>query len=185
MVSKFIIYSVILLIFSFIIFRRIVRKDYLNKSKLSPLAYSLEALVFALHANFIYLFIPVTWPNLPSLPENIILKVLFIFFICIGLIILIIAWFNLGTGSSFGQDKNKLKTNGIYHYSRNPQLVGYGLIVFVYAMLFASWYSAGWFLLYLIISWFMVLSEEEFLRLKYDEEYEKYCNIVPRVFKLF
>jgi protein-S-isoprenylcysteine O-methyltransferase Ste14 len=171
---------VILLLFSFLVFRIIVRKDYLNNLKLSPFSYLLELIIFVLHANFIYLFIPVKWPNLPSLPENILLKLMFIFFIFIGLLILLIAWFNLGTGTSFGQDKNNLKTTGIYRYSRNPQLIGYGIILLAYFIIIISWYSAGWFILYLIISWFMVQSEEEFLKKKYNIEYENYCQNVPR-----
>ena len=101
------------------------------------------------------------------------------------MIIIIIAWFDLGSGPSFGLDKNKLKTGGIYQYSRNPQLVGYGIFLIVFVLLFSSWYSLGWFIIYLINSYFMIRSEEEFLELKYDEEYEKYCNAVPRIIKLF
>jgi protein-S-isoprenylcysteine O-methyltransferase Ste14 len=174
-----------MLLISFLVFRVVVRNDYLNKLKLTPFSYSLEALVFVLHANLIYLFIPLKWPYLPSLPENIILKLSSIVFICIGVIIIIIAWFDLGSGPSFGLDKNKLKTGGIYQYSRNPQLVGYGIFLIVFVLLFSSWYSLGWFIIYLINSYFMIRSEEEFLELKYDEEYEKYCSAVPRIIKLF
>ena len=184
MIIKFFVFSTVLLLFSYFVFRVIVRKNYLNNLKLSPISYLLEFIVFALHANFIYMFIPVRWPKLPTLPENITLKLIFIFMIFSGLLILLIAWFNLGTSTSFGQDKNKLRTNGIYRYSRNPQLVGYGLIVFAYAIIFASWYSAGWFVLYLIISWIMIISEEEFLQKKYEKEYENYCENVPRVLKI-
>jgi protein-S-isoprenylcysteine O-methyltransferase Ste14 len=90
----------------------------------------------------------------------------------------------LGTRQSFGLDKNKLKTGGIYHFSRNPQIVGYGMILIAFAILYFSWYSIGWFILYLIISYFMIRTEEEFLGLKYGEVYEKYFNTVPRIIKL-
>jgi protein-S-isoprenylcysteine O-methyltransferase Ste14 len=132
-----------------------------------------------------YLFIPAKWPDLPALPEDMTLKLIFLVLLFFGLTILIIAWFGLGTRRSFGQDKNKLSTTGIYKYSRNPQLVGYGIILLSFAMLFISWYSASWFLQYLIISYLMIRSEEEFLNLRYGEEYEEYCNAVPRVIKLF
>ncbi len=185
MFIKYLTYSAILILFSFIVFRVIVRNDYLKKSKLSPLSYILEFIVFAVHANLIYLLIPVKWPDLPSLPEDQTLKILFLVILCLGLIILIIAWFGLGTGRSFGQDKNKLNTRGIYKYSRNPQIVGYGIILLGFALLFISWYTLGWFVQYLIISYLMIRSEEEFLNLMYGEEYEKYCSAVPRVIKLF
>jgi len=182
---KFFVYSTIFLLFSYIVFRVIVRKDYLNKLRLTPLSYSLEALVFFLHANLIYLFVPLKWPYFPVLPENTVLKILSIVIMCVGLIIIIIAWFDLGSGPSFGLDKNKLKTGGIYKYSRNPQLVGYGIFLIVFVMLFSSWFAVGWYVIFLIFSTFMVRSEEEFLVLKYGEEYERYRRTVPRIIKFF
>lgn len=181
MIIKFIIYSVLLILLSYFVFRIIVRKDYLNKSKLTPFSYLLEFLVFVLHANFIYLFIPIQWPDWPALPANFTLRLVSIFLICIGLLILLIAWFKLGTATSFGLNKNKLKTRSIYRYSRNPQLVGYGIFIFGFITWYFTWYSVGWFILYLIISWFMILSEEEFLKKTYEMEYEKYCKKVPRI----
>jgi len=185
MLIKYLVCSAIFLLFSFLVFRVVVRKDYLKNSKLSPVSYSLEAIVFAVHANLIYLFIPVKWPDLPALPEDLTLKLIFLAILCLGLVILIIAWFGLGTKRSFGQDKNKLKTSGIYKYSRNPQLVGYGIILLSFAILFISWYAVGWFVQYLIISYLMILSEEEFLNLSYGAEYENFCKAVPRIIKLF
>ena len=185
MLVKYLVCSVIFLLFSFLVFRVVVRNEYLKKSKLSPVSYSLEAIVFVVHANLMYLFIPVNWPDLPSLPENLTLKLFFLVMLILGLVILIIAWFGLGSGRSFGQDRNKLNTSGIYQYSRNPQLVGYGIVLLSFALLFISWYTLGWFVQYLIISYLMIRSEEEFLNLRYGEEYEKYCSDVPRVIKLF
>lgn len=184
MVIKYFVCSIILLLFSYFVFRVLVRKDYRNRQKLSPFSYVLEALVFALHANFAYLFISAKWPNLPRLPENVTINLVSFAIIGFGLVILIIAWFGLGTRQSFGLDKNKLKTGGIYHFSRNPQIVGCGMIMIAFAILYFSWYSIGWFILYLIISYFMIRTEEEFLGLKYGEVYEKYCNTVPRIIKL-
>lgn len=185
MMIRYLLFSFVFILFSFLVFRVVVRNDYLKKHKLTLLAYLLELLVFAVHANLMYLFIPVRWPNLPALPESLILNIFSIIVFCFGLIILLIAWFRLGTGTSFGQDKNKLNTGGIYRYSRNPQLVGYEILLFCFLILYFSWYSVGWFLQYLIISYFMIKSEEEFLSQKYGEEYEKYCNRVPRIIKLF
>ena len=185
MLINYLVCSAVFLLFSFLVFRVVVRNEYLKKSKLSPVSYSLEAIIFVVHANLMYLFIPTKWPDLPSLPEDLTLKILFLVILCLGLIILIIAWFGLGTRRSFGQDKNKLNTSGIYKYSRNPQLVGYGIILLGFAILFISLYTLSWLVQYLIISYLMIRSEEEFLNLRYGEEYEKYCSAVPRVIKLF
>jgi protein-S-isoprenylcysteine O-methyltransferase Ste14 len=95
-----------------------------------------------------------------------------------------VAWFGLGTASSFGLDKRGLKTTGIYQYTRNPQLLGYGLILISFIILYPSWYSLGWFVQYLIISYFMIMSEEEFLRLRYGKNFEDYCNKVPRIIRV-
>ena len=184
MLLKFIFVSAIFLIFSYIVFRIIVRNDYLKNQKLSSITYILELLMFIVHANLIYLFLPAKWPNFPSLPENWLLIFLFLLAFCGGLIILIFAWFMLGTATSFGQAKNSLTTKGIYRYSRNPQLGGYGILLLSFAILYYSWYSAGWFVIYLIISSLMIKSEEEFLSIKFGKEYENYCNIVPRIIKL-
>ena len=182
MVIKYIILTILLLLFSFYVFRVIVRKDYLKNFKLSPISYVLEFIVFASHANFMYLFLPVKWPNMPHLPESLFILSISGIIVIVGLLILIIAWFGLGTSRSFGQDKNKLKTVGIYKYSRNPQLVGYGLVVLSFTIMYLSWFSIGWFILYLIISYFMILSEEEFLKKKYRNEYLGYCKSVSRIF---
>ena len=178
---KYLIFSGILILFSYVVFRIIVRNDYLKKQKLTPVSYLLELIVFAAHANIMYLFIPVKWPNLPSLPETMILKVIAVFLFCFGFIILIVAWFRLGTAPSFGRDRNRLNTSGIYRYSRNPQLVGYGILLTGFMFIFFSWYTLGWFIQYLIISYFMINSEEEFLSRKYGAEYKRYCKSVRRI----
>lgn len=185
MLTTYLVCSIIFLLFSYLVFRVIVRNDYLKKSKLSPISYILEFVVFAVHANMMYLFFPVKWLDLPSLPENITLKIFFLVLLILGFAILIIAWFGLGTRRSFGQDKNKLNTSVIYGYTRNPQLVGYGIILFGFALLFISWYTLGWLLQYIIISYLMIRSEEEFLNLRYGEEYQRYCSSVPRLIKIF
>ena len=171
---RFLIFSVLLLIFSYFVFRIIVRHDYSNKQKLSPLSYLLETLVFALHANFAYIFLPVGWPGLPKLPDNHTILFFSILLITFGFFILLIAWFNLGTKESFGQDKNSLRITGLYKYSRNPQLVGFGFFLLGFVIMYISWYS---------IAWFMVLSEEEFLSQKYEQVYKDYCKTVPRIFR--
>lgn len=55
-----------------------------------------------------------------ALPENIMLKILAIVFISIGLIIIIIAWFELGSGPSFGLDKHILKQAGFINTLEIP-----------------------------------------------------------------
>ena len=184
MTLKYLLISIIFILIGFVVFRIVVKRDYLRKARLSPISYSLELVIFALHANLMYLFIPAKWPNFPTLPNNLTLNIIALIIFCFGFIILLPAWFNLGSRTSFGQGKNKLQTNGLYHFSRNPQLIGYGMMLLSILVLYLSWFSIGWFLQYLIISYFMIKSEEEFLQSLYGEEYKTYCSNVPRIIKL-
>jgi protein-S-isoprenylcysteine O-methyltransferase Ste14 len=181
MYLRFIIFSVLLGVFSFIVFRIVVKRDYEKRSKLSPLSYLLELLVFALHANLVYLALPVKWPNLPALPDNRYILAIYWTLILSGLLILLISWFKLGTLPSFGIDKNKLTTTGLYRYSRNPQLVGYSVMLVAITIAYFSWLVVAWFVLFIVISAFMVRTEEEFLERKYADEYWKYRNKVRRI----
>ena len=182
MLIGFLVSSVVFLLFGYWVFRVVVRGDYRERSRLSPISYLLELAVFAAHANLPYLFLPVAWNEIPPLPKNQVQVLGSAVLAAAGLITLIAAWFGLGTGTSFGQDKSKLKTSGIYRYSRNPQLLGYGLVLLAVTLLWSSWYLWGWFGLYLLVSSFMIQSEEEFLLARYGEEYKEYCRAAPRIF---
>ena len=184
MLLRYLVFAFLLILFSYVTFRVIVRNDYSKKGGLTFLSTSLEFLVFALHANFMYLFLPVKWPNIPPIPENMTLRILSIVFIIIGFLIVAIGMSSLGYGRTMGQGKKSLNTDGLYKYSRNPQLIGYGMILIAFVLLYLSWFSIGWFIIYLVISYFMIKTEEEFLINNYREEYQKYCNDVPRLIKL-
>ncbi len=184
MVIKFIIISLGFLLFAYLVFRVIIRRDYKHHQKLSPTSYLLEIVVFAVHANLLYLTIPTKWPYFPSLPENVELRIISAILFGIGIIILLFSWFDLGTKTSLGMDKDKLITDGIYKYSRNPQLVGYGLMLTSFAIILFSWSTIIWIVLYVVTAYFMIKSEEEFLKNKYEEEYTSYCEEVPRVIKV-
>jgi protein-S-isoprenylcysteine O-methyltransferase Ste14 len=81
---------------------------------------------------------------------------------------------------SFGAVVGQLNTSGLYAYSRNPQLVGYLLFVFGYALLWPSWQGLLWAALSLVIASLMVRGEEEHLRKVFGEKYREYCRRVPR-----
>ena len=89
-----------------------------------------------------------------------------------------LAWF--GFPRAMGLEVNVLRQSGPYRLTRNPQLLGYGLVVAGLALLWPSWYALGWASLYPVITHMMVLTEEEHLRSVFGEEYERYCQRVPR-----
>jgi protein-S-isoprenylcysteine O-methyltransferase Ste14 len=81
---------------------------------------------------------------------------------------------------SFGGEVGKLRTSGIYRYSRNPQLVGGFFFIIGYAMLWLSWQGALWASLWLVIAHLMVNGEEEHLDQVFGAEYRNYCACTPR-----
>ena len=185
MLITFIISAAFLLVLTFVIFKIIVRNDYLKYGKLSFVSYTLELVIFALHANFMYIYIPVKWPELPHFPENPVLNIVTYIFLYTGLLIVITAIAQLGFGPTMGRDKNVLKTNGFYKYSRNPQVIGYSLILIAFILCYPSLYAIGWFILLIVMMSFMIKTEEEFLLSKYGDQYQNYCRTVPRIFKIF
>lgn len=173
--------SVIFIIFAYLVFRKVIKQDYKKHMRLSMTSYILEILVFGVHANLIYAALHTKFPNFPPFPDNKLKTIISGILFVIGTLILLFSWFNLGTQPSLGIDRNILITRGLYQYSRNPQLVGYGLMLAAVTILFITWMVLIWFLLYIVVCVFMIQSEEEFLRKKYKEEYEKYCKTVSRV----
>jgi cytochrome c oxidase assembly factor CtaG len=67
---KYILFSAAFLLFAYIVFRVIIKKDYKRRLRLSPISYLLEIIVFAFHANLFYLAIPAKWPYLTQIPED-------------------------------------------------------------------------------------------------------------------
>ena len=78
---------------------------------------------------------------------------------CCGLATML--WFFFGYSLSFGSDVGGLGIIGL-------------------ALLWPSWYALGWVVLFGLITHTMVLAEEEHLRRMHKEEYDRYCENVPR-----
>jgi protein-S-isoprenylcysteine O-methyltransferase Ste14 len=172
--------SILLLVLGYFVFRRIVRNDYLKNGKLSHFSSFLEFLFFALHANFSYIFLPSKWPYLPSMPENIYQHIISLICVFIGLIGLIWSMIPLGFFRTMGLKSVHLKKNGLYRYSRNPQIIFYLLILIGVFISYPTFYSVGWIIIYLVVGHLMILTEEEYLQKKYKDNYRAYCKKVPR-----
>jgi protein-S-isoprenylcysteine O-methyltransferase Ste14 len=179
-IAVYFVAAFLLLILAFIIFRVCVRRDYQRKGRLTWFSTSLEVLIFAVHANFSYIYIPAKWPALPLLPENPFHLAAGLTVSIIGLIGVVFGMTGLGFRRAFGQEVGELKQSGFYGLTRNPQILAYGFVVVGFAVLWPSWYSLGWVVLYAVIAQMMVLTEEEHLRKIGGEAYERYCERVPR-----
>ncbi len=170
-----------LMIFSsYLVFRVVVRGDYERRGRLSAVSTLLECLVFGLHANFSYTFLPARWPALPSLPPDKLHSAVGLGILAMGIVATIWAMVSLGLRKALGQQAGGLCRSSFYGYSRNPQIVIYGLVIIGVAFLWPSMYSLGWVLMYGAIAHMMVRTEEEHLGRIFEQEYKRYLEEVPR-----
>lgn len=178
-------YSVSLLLMfvgAWIIFRRIVRRDYKQNDRLTPLPFFLQILVWGLSFAFPCIYNPIDWAWLQSEISRAIPVLGNMGWTCvwIGLAVVIGAMFWLGMSRSFGQKGKHLESSGPYGVTRNPQLMGGALLIIGYILLWPSWYALGWLTLFTTMAHLMILAEEEYLLDVYGEEYTRYCQRVPR-----
>lgn len=162
------------------IFRVFVRRDYRRQGSLSSFSTFLEFLIFGIHANLPYLYLSTPWPGLPSPPENTFQLFVGLIFIALGLLATLIIMAHLGFSTAMGNQPERLRQTGPYRWSRNPQLLTYGVLLLGCVILYPSWQAAGWVVLYGAIAQVMVLTEEEHLGGIFGDEYELYCRRVPR-----
>jgi protein-S-isoprenylcysteine O-methyltransferase Ste14 len=164
--------AVLVVICAVVVFRRVAR-DYERLGRLTTCSTSLEVLIFVMQGMTagLYLGTDLTsgW-----------LLVLAIGCTAAGLIMLFAAMGGLGMRKSVGQEVSGLKETGWYRYTRNPQLVAYGLIVLGITLCLPSWWALVWLGLYGVIAALMVRTEEAHLRRVYGAEYERYCQRAPR-----
>ena len=174
--------ALLLLVFSYAVFRLIVRRDYRNRGRLGALASFLQLLVFGAYFAFPYLFNPPEWPWFWMLSGSSTQawQIGGLALICIGFVVAFgtMAWF--GIDRAFGVHLVGLMTHGPYRISRNPQVLGGYLLVLGTALQWPSIYSLGWVLLFAVIAHWMVVVEEEHLARAYGEQYQEYCRDVPR-----
>lgn len=154
-----------------------VGQDYARLGKLRPPTAALQVMIFFLHGIGSYFFIngdpaQITWGN----P----LTWLGVALILVGLPVTVISMGGLGWLTSNGRQVSGLRQSGVYAYTRNPQILAYGLVVLGYALLWASWQGLLWVALYAYIAHVMVLTEEAHLRRVFGAEYAAYCAHAPR-----
>lgn len=175
--AEYFVSAFLLLLLAFVTFRILVRRDYLEKGRLTPLSVFLEYAVFFGWAYFTYL----DWSAAARVPEvGPVLRLVAWILIIFGLGVTLIAMARLGIHRMHGLDSRALEASGLYRLNRNPQIVGSGLAVLGYALYWPSWHTAGWLVLYLVICHLMVLTEEEHLRSVFGEDYARYAERVPR-----
>jgi protein-S-isoprenylcysteine O-methyltransferase Ste14 len=175
----FLIATALLLIFSYLIFYRVVAQDYLKKGRLGRLATILQLLVFVAFFAFPYLYMPPDWAWnwLPNGTWN---RIAALVLLVMGIVLAFgtMIWF--GLKRAFGLEANGMVTTGLYRYSRNPQILGGWLMVLGVFVYLPSLYGLGWVLIWTLISHWMMVNEEIHLHRLFGEEYERYSEKTPR-----
>lgn len=181
-ISLYLLLAILLLLTAYVVFRRIVRRDYLQKGHLTKASSFLQLMIFAGLISFPYLYNPPEWPWFWRLGEPLYSKYKVIGFILIlmGFIIAFGTMFWFGIRRAIGFEVAEIVRRGPYRLSRNPQILGGYLLFIGVAVQYPSWYSLGWIILYGLIGHMMISTEEEHLREQYGETYERYCEEVPR-----
>jgi len=155
-----------------------LRREYKQQGKLSWFGSILHVVMYGFHGMFCGMLAWGAGSALPPMSE----------FAWLGIPLMVI-----GAGIMFyamdlfqkfsrwlGSNTPGLQINGLYRYSRNPQFVGYGLLILGFFI--AWWNSLSWLaiLSYAALVYAVTLVEEEHLIRTYGESYREYCQRVPR-----
>jgi protein-S-isoprenylcysteine O-methyltransferase Ste14 len=157
----------------------IVRRDYLRRGGLSQPVAFLQLVVWFLYNMFLALavwrdrwlytsaYVPGNWFGGASL------------LLGLGLCLAGMAAFRSMTKVT-GRQADRLVISGVYRWTRNPQYLGYGLVVLGFVLGYPS--STGWLALpaYALLVYATVRIEEEHLVQVFGEQYSAYCQRVPR-----
>ena len=158
--TKFILYSIFLLILLLFLFETI--------KPVYPISFSL---------------LPKTCTNL--LVDSLLMKIVGILFIAFALVFLSLALLHFKTSLRFGLDeknKGQLITFGVFSISRNPFFVSLDLYFAGVAIVLPSLFFISFAILALVSIHIFILKEEKFMLKVYGEEYEKYLKNVRRYF---
>lgn len=138
-----------------------------------------EIVLYALHSNVRVL--PAVFHD--QLFESLALKVAGVILISGGLVVFILAFFNFGDSWRVGVDyetPGALVTRGVFSLTRNP------IYVFINSWFIGTFLINGTvlFLVFAVLAiaaqhW-QILREEEFLKKRYGEPYERYRQKTPR-----
>lgn len=164
-----------LLLLAFYVFAR-VRSDYATQGTLTRPVAVLQTGFFFIYALSSYLFLD---SRLTAISSQGVVLGLALFLMIAGLLVVLLSMPFLGR-RSFGREVGQLHTSGIYHYSRNPQLLGSFFFIVGYVLLWPSWIGLLWASLWLPICYLMVRAEEEHLAKTFGKDYAEYCRRTPR-----
>jgi protein-S-isoprenylcysteine O-methyltransferase Ste14 len=80
----------------------------------------------------------------------------------------------------FKTPSEKLVTDGIYRYSRNPMYLSIILLYTGIAIVCLSWFFLFFTIIFTILTYFLILSEEDYCIKKYKNKFNDYMSKTPR-----
>lgn len=118
--------------------------------------------------------------RLINLPRTLEFATIAIFYL--GLILTLLSLLHLGGSTRFGlpKEETKLKTSGLYKYSRNPMYLGLGIMVLGSVLFTLNPIVAVLAIYGAIVHHKIVLKEEVFLKNRFGKQYEEYCRKINR-----
>ena len=188
-----------LIVISVVVFHK-VRRDYAEQGKLTKLSSFLQVIVFVLHAQLFtcsywdlsliradeYLSVSYWLINAPEFSSSFTSLIFGSCLLVTGVLILGLGFKGFESFARVdGQRVDKLISEGIYRFTRNPQIIGYGLIVLSVPFIWNSLLALIAALVYWVGTRKMVMIEEEHLHRIFDQEYAEYCERTPRYFGTF
>jgi protein-S-isoprenylcysteine O-methyltransferase Ste14 len=170
-------FAIQVLAVAFVVFRVVVRREYLRAGRLTPLSTLLEWLAIGSWVWFCWVNRPSDWPAVHVGPAlQVVGWVLFIG----GWAVALAGMLRLGLRRTHGLQVNALRQTGLYRLTRNPQIVAFLTAIAGYVVLWPTWRHVGTLVLLVVVCHMMIMTEEEHLRDVFGDEYERYCQRVPR-----
>ncbi|MDH3942735.1 MAG: isoprenylcysteine carboxylmethyltransferase family protein [Anaerolineae bacterium] len=171
--------AALLLAAAYIVFHRVVAKDYLERGRLGGWASALQLLIFTAFFCFPYIYMPPEW-SWDWLPNGTWNRMMALVLVVLGMVGAFGTMFWFGIRRAFGVQVKGIVRGGPYRYTRNPQMLGGWLMVLGVFVYLPSLYNLGWVLIWAMIGHWMVTNEETHLRRVFGEEYEQYCKKTRR-----
>ncbi len=157
--------------------------DYRRLGRLTTLGGILHVLVYVIHGMFMGFCL---WGGWSAKLVGWNFQTYLGLFISIGGLLITIAGMDFfrSMKKHTGLEAGRLDKHGLYAYSRNPQFVGYGLLLGGLSIIwYNQWVWAGLASYYLLIYVIALIEEEHLIRV-FGDAYIQYCKDVPRFIRL-
>jgi protein-S-isoprenylcysteine O-methyltransferase Ste14 len=156
-----------------------MRADYWRFGRLTVLGSASQELLYFAHGVFMILS---AWQGYePPRVETSASSAVGAALMLLGLVFCVRAMIAFRSAAKLaGLDTGTLSTTGLYAWSRNPQMIGYGVLLFGLALIW--WSNTAWIGLvaYVLLMYLIVRIEEEHLERVFGDAYRNYRARVPR-----